>query len=225
MSLNGISTSTYKADRQVAKLNLAQAKRQGRIVDYDGTWSGSVDPTKPYYRARNNYDITQLPTVYTAGDNDTNNVTDNANPGGLVYGRPWTSTAPTPSYTLQFREWIGPADPSGHPGNVITTCNEGDIVFFEIYGSNIPDDPTAYLQFSGANITSNDAVIFLGPNLLDPIPFNYSGDIPPETIGAPIGIYADNTTEGNETLTLSWVVNSSTVATASITIVDTSQNP
>jgi len=91
MSLNGISTLTYKADRQIAKLDLAQAKRQGRLVEEDGTWSGPVDPTKPYFRSRNVYDITELPTVYTAGDNNTNNVTDNPNLGGLVYGRPWTT--------------------------------------------------------------------------------------------------------------------------------------
>lgn len=91
MSANGISTSTFKADRQTAKLAIAQAKREGRVVAEDGTISGSVDPTKPYYRDRNVLDITQLPTVYTAGDNDTADVTDNANSGGLVYGRPWTT--------------------------------------------------------------------------------------------------------------------------------------
>ena len=31
-----------------------------------------------------------LPTLYTAGDNDTNNLVDNPNTGGLVTGRPWT---------------------------------------------------------------------------------------------------------------------------------------
>lgn len=91
MALNGISTSTYKADRQAAKLDLAKAKREGRTVAADGTVTGSIDPTKPYYRERNAYDVTQLPTVYTAGDNDTADVTDNPNTGGLVYGRPWTT--------------------------------------------------------------------------------------------------------------------------------------
>ncbi len=94
MALNGISTSTYKADRQSAKLDLAKAKREGKVItESSGTWiaTGSVDPTKPYYRDRNVYDITQLPTQYTSGDNDTNDVTDNPNVGGLVYGRPWTT--------------------------------------------------------------------------------------------------------------------------------------
>lgn len=91
MAANGISTSTYKADRQLAKLTIAKAKREGKVVADDGTVSGSVDSTKPYYRNRNALDITQLPTVYTAGDNDTKDITDNPNVGGLVYGRPWTT--------------------------------------------------------------------------------------------------------------------------------------
>jgi hypothetical protein len=91
MALNGISTSTYKADRQSAKLVIAKAKREGKTVADNGTVTGSIDTTKPYYRDRNVLDITQLPTVYTAGDNDTNDVTDNPNVGGLVYGRPWTT--------------------------------------------------------------------------------------------------------------------------------------
>lgn len=91
MALNGISTSTYKADRQLAKLALAQAKRQGKVVEDNGTWTGSIDPTKPYYRARNSYIIDELPTVYTSGDNNTNDVTDNPNLGGLALGRPWNT--------------------------------------------------------------------------------------------------------------------------------------
>ena len=88
MSANGISNLQYKADRQIAKLNIAQAKRQGRIVAADGTISGPVDPTKPYYRDNNLYDITLLPTRYAAGDNTT--VIDNIEPPlGLTQGRPW----------------------------------------------------------------------------------------------------------------------------------------
>jgi len=41
-----------------------------------------------FYSARNTYDITQLPTQYNG-----NSVTDNANTGGLVTGRPWTAVA------------------------------------------------------------------------------------------------------------------------------------
>lgn len=65
MASNGISTLQYKRDRQIAKLDLAAAKRS------------------------DTYDLTQLPTVYATNDNDTNDVVDNPNAGGLVQGRPW----------------------------------------------------------------------------------------------------------------------------------------
>jgi hypothetical protein len=76
MAANGISELATKALRQVAKLDIAQAKRQGKVVADDGTISGSVDNTKPYYRTKNEYDITQLPTQY-----DDNSIVDNPNVG------------------------------------------------------------------------------------------------------------------------------------------------
>ena len=83
MSANGISWLSTKLARQTAKLTIAEAKRQGKTVAKDGTISGAVDSTKPYYRARNAYTLTLLPDTYaTSGD-------DNANPSGLVQGRPW----------------------------------------------------------------------------------------------------------------------------------------
>jgi hypothetical protein len=85
MAANGISNLSTKQAKQVAKLNLAKAKRQGRTVAVNGTVTGIIDPTKNYYRVRNNYDITQLPTQYNG-----NNTTDNTNIGGLITGRPWT---------------------------------------------------------------------------------------------------------------------------------------
>ena len=90
MSANGISTLATKELKQKAKLDIAKAKRQGKIVDDDGTITGSVDPTKLYYRTRNSYDITQLPTQY-----DDNGLIDNANTGGLILGRPWIEQAYT----------------------------------------------------------------------------------------------------------------------------------
>ena len=86
MSANGISDLATKQLKQVAKLDIAQAKREGRVVADDGSISGAVDSTKNYYRSRNQYDITQLPTQYS-GDS----LTDNSNTGGLVEGRPWTT--------------------------------------------------------------------------------------------------------------------------------------
>lgn len=86
MAANGISELATKALKQAAKLAKATAKRQGKIVADDGTITGAIDSTKNYYRARNTLDITQLPTQYSGND-----LTDNANTGGLVEGRPWTT--------------------------------------------------------------------------------------------------------------------------------------
>lgn len=73
MSLNGIAWLATKEERQIAKLNLAQTKRQ--LV---GT---------PGYRENNVYDRDALPTKYVG-----NNVVDNPNVGGLVPHRPWTGS-------------------------------------------------------------------------------------------------------------------------------------
>jgi len=79
MSANGIAWLSTKEAKQAAKLALAKAKRQGKTVAADGTVTGSIDTTKQYYRARNNYDITQLPTKYNG-----NGITDNPNTSGLT---------------------------------------------------------------------------------------------------------------------------------------------
>ena len=73
MSANGISTLATKADRQIAKLELAQTKRQ--LVGTAG------------YRTNRYYDLDLLPTKYS-GDG----IVNNPNVGGLVAGRPWKST-------------------------------------------------------------------------------------------------------------------------------------
>ena len=105
MSANGIAWLATKELKQKAKLDIAQAKRQGKtITEGSGTWSasGSVDSTKLYYRANNTYDITELPTQYT-GDN----ITDNANTGGLVDSRPWTNGPGYSAglYRSQYASW------------------------------------------------------------------------------------------------------------------------
>lgn len=84
MSANGISHLPNKQDRQQAKLDIAQAKRQGKTVAPDGTISGSLDSSKPYYRENHTYDITKLPATYNG-----NAVVDNSNISGLIQGRPW----------------------------------------------------------------------------------------------------------------------------------------
>ena len=84
MSANGIAHLATKELRQKAKLDIAQAKRQGKVVAADGIVSGSIDPSANWYRANNQYDISLLPTQY-----DDNGIIDNANPGGLLQARPW----------------------------------------------------------------------------------------------------------------------------------------
>ena len=69
MAANGISTLATKQLRQIAKLDAAAIKR-----------AAVGNP-------RSTYDITQLPTQYSNND-----IVDNPNTGGLVQGRPWTTT-------------------------------------------------------------------------------------------------------------------------------------
>ena len=83
MSANGIAHLSTKQLKQVGRLTIAEAKRQGKTVATDGTISGSYDNTKEYFRLYNQLDINLLPTKYS---NDT--VVDNAAP--LQDGRPWT---------------------------------------------------------------------------------------------------------------------------------------
>jgi hypothetical protein len=90
MSANGISTRALKRTRQDDKLEIAEAKRQGKTVATDGTITGSEDSSKPYYRTNNVLDATLLPTRYNASSN-TGDLVDNANTGGLQPGRPWTT--------------------------------------------------------------------------------------------------------------------------------------
>jgi hypothetical protein len=73
MAKNGISTLATKELRQIAKLNLAQTKRQ--LVGTAG------------YRTNRYYDVHLLPTSY-----DGNSVVNNTNEGGLQPHRPWKST-------------------------------------------------------------------------------------------------------------------------------------
>ena len=77
MAANGISTLATKRERQEAKLALAGTDRADRNVVEPGRYDDTTA------------DITQLPTAYAVGDNDTNNVVDNPNVGGLQQGRPW----------------------------------------------------------------------------------------------------------------------------------------
>lgn len=99
MAKNGISTLPTKQAKQVAKLALAQLKRQGYTLNADGTIAGGPDVTASFFRARNNYVITELPTQYIG-----NTVVSNDNGSNLIQGRPWSSV-PIPSVgTLDFSD-------------------------------------------------------------------------------------------------------------------------
>jgi len=81
MAANGISTLTYKQQRQAAKLALAATDRAASNRRYV-------------------LDSTQLPTLYATSDNDTSDVVNNANTGGLVIGRPWVDIGQADAYLL-----------------------------------------------------------------------------------------------------------------------------
>ncbi len=104
MALNGISELSTKEARQLAKLEIAEAKRNGKVVADDGTVTGPIDPTKPYYRTNNVLDISELPTKYSG-----NTVVDNINSTGLVAGRPW-STSETPNLFSGLAIWYDAAN-------------------------------------------------------------------------------------------------------------------
>ncbi len=82
MSANGIAHLATKQLRQEGKLAIAEAKRQGKTVADDGTITGSIDPTKPYYRENNYLIIDRLSAKYV-GDTPT----DDGTP--LLPKRPW----------------------------------------------------------------------------------------------------------------------------------------
>jgi hypothetical protein len=106
MAANGISTLSTKQAKQLAKLNIAQAKRQGKVVADDGTITGSLDNTKPYYRVNNEYDVSLLPAQYVG-----NVATNNLNEGGLQASRPWVTFVPSDLFLSSEKGvWYDPGD-------------------------------------------------------------------------------------------------------------------
>lgn len=88
MALNGISTQNTKQLKQEQKLEIAEAKKQGKTVTAAASSysiTGSVDDTVNYYRSLNELDIDLLPTKYSG-----NAIVDNTTDGNvLTLGRPW----------------------------------------------------------------------------------------------------------------------------------------
>ena len=97
MGANGISDLSTKQAKQEGKLDIAEAKRQGKTVALDGTITGSPDNTKEYYRPLNMLDINLLPTKYSG-----NTLADNINTAGLVQGRPWQSNIVTADLVMHL---------------------------------------------------------------------------------------------------------------------------
>lgn len=122
MAANSISTLQTKEERQLAKLELAQTKRQllgapGRLLKY--------------------YDISLLPTKYVGND-----VVDNPNIGGLVQGRPWKTTPNILNglWRLAYNSYWG-GDPTWFDNN--TPILEDEMLDFSL----APIGATEYTSF------------------------------------------------------------------------------
>jgi len=115
MSANGIAQLATREERQAAKLDLAQTRRQA---------GGNI--TQPYYRVNNTYNIDALPTKYSG-----NTVVDNPNVGGLVQGRPWINIAGiTFDPDIYFYNRVGTTNANGYFGLDFTPTND-DLEFFD----------------------------------------------------------------------------------------------
>ena len=101
----------------------------------------TVDTTAPFYRARNTYDITQLPTRY-----DGNGIIDNPNTGGLVVGRPWLSNTNPSPVTQDLILFFDTGRTDCYPGTGTT-----------IY--NIVDLPTQTPSTIFGNVTFSDGIL------------------------------------------------------------------
>ena len=135
MSLNGISTLSTKQLKQNAKLRIVEAKRRGKNVAGDGTITGSVDSTKPYYRGAGILDKSLLATVYT-----NNTVTIQTHSSGLVPGRPWVTVPPAPTYAVAATRSV---------------MNEGESATFTISTSLVSDGTTLYWGNTSDNLTNS----------------------------------------------------------------------
>ena len=89
-SSNTISTATNKVDRQLAKLELAQLRRQA-----------GGDTSSTFYRSRNVYSIDLLADKYTS------NTSTVGTTSTLTIGRPWISGLEFTSYTGDYSVAVG----------------------------------------------------------------------------------------------------------------------
>lgn len=156
-SSNTISTSTNKVDRQFAKLELAQLRRQ----------AGGVT-TATYYRSRNVYDIDSLADKYTS------NTTTVMTTSTLVEGRPWATVytglifnygEATISFSLSGRTFSNVTCPYGAGGY---SASSGQIIMpgNQLIGGSTPANDIVWNYVCAAN----DGVI---------TGFTYSSGTPP----------------------------------------------
>jgi len=120
MSANGISTLSTKELKQLGKLDIAEAKRQGKTVAVDGTITGSIDSTKEYYRTHNVADLNLLPTKYSGND-----VVDNSNLSGLVASRPYRSSVILNDLDVHLD--AGDKDSYGGSGTAVTDLTSNSL--------------------------------------------------------------------------------------------------
>jgi hypothetical protein len=147
--LNAASSATYLTD---------SSSYAATVSNSNVTWGNSgpaiANTSAVYYRARNTYDITQLPTQY-----DDNGIIDNPNTGGLVVGRPWI-TAPenslvTNGLVLHY-DFSNPACYTSGTTvtDLSTSTNNGTVVNESGNVSYVSDGQTSYFNWSsnqGAN--------------------------------------------------------------------------
>ena len=175
MAANSISTLVSKQLKQTTKLNMAEAKRQGKVVALNGTWTGSANSSQPWAKTLSVLDINLLPTVFSG-----NSIVDNPNGDGgtLTQGRPWgdvavgvlpdpvenpeEAVAPTTFVTLQF--WYDGADadqfvPSATDEGQITQWTDKSVLAHNAnpaggsakpsYENTVPLNGYGYLEFDG----------------------------------------------------------------------------
>lgn len=132
-SSNTISTATNKVDRQLAKLELAQLRRQ----------AGGNTSTN-YYRVYNVYDINLLADKYTS------NTSTVGTTSTLAIHRPWINP---PIVTANLILNLDPDNSSSYPGSGTTyTDIAGTAQNLTLYGSPTYTSGTpSYFTFNGTN--------------------------------------------------------------------------
>ena len=130
-----------KQARQIAKLELAQTKRRA-----------GGDTTKPYYRARNTYNLTLLPDTYNV---NVPGADDNPNTGGLVEGRPWVSVVNPAPVTQDLILFFDSERTDCYPGTGTTIYNLVDNTPSTLFGDVTFSDGVLRISNTDTPIAGN----------------------------------------------------------------------